>query len=60
MNEVSRKIRCSKRLLWVLLAFVIASALWVLKVELTYERNVRHIPTDFHLRQHARIYNWRA
>jgi len=32
----------------------------VLKVELTYERNVRHIPTDFHLRQHARIYNWRA
>jgi hypothetical protein len=43
-----------------LLGVVLASALWVLKVELTYERNVRGMPTNFQLRTHARPYNWKA
>jgi hypothetical protein len=43
-----------------LVAMVVASALWVLKVEIAYERNVRHIPTQFRLRTHERPYNWKA
>ena len=52
--------RYRKRLLWMLLGVVLASALWVLKVELTYERNVRGMPTNFQLRTHGRPYNWKA
>jgi hypothetical protein len=43
-----------------LLGVVLASALWVLKGELTYERNVRGMPTNFQLRTHGRQYNWKA
>jgi hypothetical protein len=43
-----------------LLAVVVGSALWVLKVELAYERNVRNMPTNFRLRTHQRPYNWKA
>lgn len=57
---LNRRVRYPKRLLWLLLAAVVASALWVLKVEVTYERNMRHMPTDFRLRHHARVYNWKA
>lgn len=60
MMLLNRRVRYSKRLLWLLLAAIVASALWVLKVELAYERNVRHLPAEFHLRQHSRVYNWKA
>jgi hypothetical protein len=43
-----------------LVAMVVASALWVLKVEIAYERNVRGMPTNFQLRTHGRPYNWKA
>ena len=49
-----------KRLLWVLLGVVLASALWVLNVEITYQSNARHVPTQFRLRTHARPYNWKV
>jgi hypothetical protein len=60
MTLLNRKLRYPKRLLWMLLAVVVASAAWILKVELAYQRNVRHIPTDFRVRQHVRIYNWKT
>lgn len=37
----------------VLLAMLAASALWLLNVEITYQRNVRNMPADFHLRRHV-------
>ena len=57
MNPV---LRYWKRLLWMLLGVVLASALWVLNVEITYQSNARHVPTQFRLRAHARPYNWKA
>ena len=60
MTILNRRLRYRERLLWMLVAMVVASALWVLKVEITYERNVRHIPAQFRLRTHGRPYNWKA
>jgi hypothetical protein len=60
MNMLDRLLRYRKRLLWMLLALAAVLALWVLKVEITYERNARHIPTQFRLRTHGRPYNWKA
>ena len=60
MTVLNLKLRYPKRLLWMFLAVVVSSAVWILKVELTYQRNVRHIPTDFRVHQHARIYNWKT
>jgi hypothetical protein len=57
INPVLRYRKC---LLWVLLGVVLASALWVLNVEITYQSNARHVPTQFRLRTHARPYNWKA
>jgi len=53
-------LRYRKHLLWIAVAAVVASALWVLNVEITYERNVRHIPTNFRVRHHTPPYRWRA
>ena len=60
MTLLNRKLRYPKRLLWMLLAVVVVSAAWMLKVELTYQRNARHIPTNFRVRQHVRVYNWKT
>ena len=60
MTMLNLRLRYRKRLLWMLLAVVVASALWVLKVEFVYERNVRHMPTNLRLRTHQRPYNWKA
>ena len=49
-----------KRLLWITAAAALASALWVLNVEVTYERNVRHIPTNFRVRHHDPPVRWKA
>jgi hypothetical protein len=43
-----------------LLVAVAASVLWVLKVEVAYQRNVRHIPTSFQLRRHVPLTSWRT
>ena len=53
-------LRDSKPLLWFTVALILASALWVLNVEITYERNIRHIPTDFRERPHNVTHRWRA
>ncbi len=50
----------NKRIVWVLAAIVAVSALWMLKVEITYERNVRRgIPADFRISRHQ-VYMWKA
>ncbi|HME32848.1 MAG TPA: hypothetical protein VKG65_08870 [Terriglobales bacterium] len=52
--------RYRKRLLWIAVAAIMACGFWVLNVEITYERNVRHIPTDFRVRRHNPTYLWKA
>lgn len=52
--------RYSKQLLWIVVASVLACGLWILNIEITYERNVRHIPTDFRVRHHNPTYVWKA
>jgi hypothetical protein len=53
-------LRYKKHLLWIAAMVLLASALWVLNVEITYERNVRDIPTDFRVRHHNPTYRWKA
>jgi hypothetical protein len=54
-------LRNKKRVIWMLAWLVIASALWALDVEITYERNVRRgIPADFRIHHPHTVYNWRA
>ncbi len=48
------------RALWIVLALVLVPALWVLRIEITYERNVQHIPAAFRPRQHAVPRLWKA
>lgn len=49
-----------KRALWMVLALVLLPALWALKVEIAYARNVRHIPAAFRSRQHAVPRLWKV
>jgi len=53
-------LRYRKRLPWIAVVAALASALWVLNVEITYERNVRHIPTNFRQRHSNPPNRWRA
>jgi hypothetical protein len=53
-------LRYRKRLFWIFVAAIVTSALWVLNVEVTYERNVRHIPTDFRLQHRNPPNRWRT
>jgi hypothetical protein len=53
-------LRTCKRVVWMLVWLMIASALWALNVEATYEHNVRHgIPADFQLQNPHRAAQWR-
>jgi hypothetical protein len=60
MMMLNLRLRYRKRLLWMLLAVIVGSALWVLNVEIAYQRNVRQIPMNFRLPTQARPYNWKA
>ncbi|HUI84226.1 MAG TPA: hypothetical protein VL240_08380 [Candidatus Binatia bacterium] len=44
----------------VLLAAVAVSVLWALRVEITYRRNVRHLPASFRFRRHVVTRLWKA
>ncbi len=49
------------RILWMAFALALAIAVWVLNIELTYERNIRRgIPADFRIHHLHRAYNWKA
>jgi len=53
--------RKGKRVLWMFLWLLIASALWALDIEVTYEHNIRRgIPADFRSHHPHAVYNWRA
>jgi hypothetical protein len=43
-----------------MLALVLLPALWILKIEITYERNVRHMPAAFRLQRHTLTRLWKA
>ena len=43
-------VRHGKKFAWFALVAALLSAWWAFDVEITYERNVRHIPTDFRIR----------
>ncbi len=60
MTTLNPVLRYCKPLLWTLLGLVLVSVLWVLKVEITYASNARHVPMQFRLQIHARPYNWKA
>jgi len=49
-----------KPILWLLLAIVAALALWLLNLEITYQRNVRNLPTDFQPRRHTINKIWKT
>jgi hypothetical protein len=51
------------RLRWlaVVLGLLFAAAVWVLDIELTYERNIRRgIPADFRIGRHHALDVWRT
>jgi len=52
--------RRKREVLWFALALALLSALWVLNVETTYRRNVRHIPTDFRVRHRHAVELWKV
>ncbi len=48
-------------MLWLLVALIALPALWILTVEVTYERNVRHgIPADFLEHRKQEVVLWRV
>jgi len=53
-------LRYAPKFIWLLVAVALASALWALDVEITYERNVRHIPTSFHQWHRPAPHRWKA
>ncbi len=54
-------VRFKKRMLWALVAAVALPALWVLEIEFTYQRNVRHgIPADFSIHRPHVVNMWKA
>jgi len=50
----------TRKIIWLLIAVALASALWALNVEITYQRNVRHIPTHFHQWRRGAPQRWKA
>ncbi len=54
-------VRYKRRILWAMLAIVLLPVLWVLEIEITYERNVRRgIPADFTVPRPHVVYMWKA
>ncbi len=60
MTPLDSTLRYQKRFLWILLAAAVVSVLWMVKVEIVYHRNVRHIPANFQLRYHQPPDLWRT
>ncbi len=55
------RIRFGRKLLWVLVALLTLPVLWILRVEFTYERNLRNgIPADFRMEPQREIVMWKA
>ncbi len=55
------RVRLGRKMLWLLVALIALPALWILEVEVTYERNVRHgIPADFLEHRQQEVVLWRV
>jgi hypothetical protein len=55
------RLRIEKRWLWLLLALMALPILWVLQIELNYERNMRHgIPADFREYEPNEVVMWKV
>jgi hypothetical protein len=55
------RVRFGRKILWLLIALVALPALWILEVEVTYERNVRHgIPADFREHRQQEVVLWKV
>lgn len=55
------QLRVDRRWLWLMLALMVLPILWVLQIELTYERNLRHgIPADFREYEPSEIVMWKV
>lgn len=55
------RLRIEKRWLWLLLALSMLPLLWVLQIELAYQRNVRHgIPADFREYEPSEVVVWKV
>lgn len=55
------RVRLNRKLLVLLALAVALPALWVLQIEFTYERNVRHgIPADFRVHPQHTVVMWKV
>ncbi len=55
------RLRFEKRWLWLLLAVLALPLLWVLQIEVAYERNLRHgIPADFREYEPSEVVMWKV
>jgi hypothetical protein len=55
------RILFSKKLLWVMAVLIALPVLWILRVEYTYERNMRRgIPADFHMYREHTVEMWKV
>ncbi len=55
------RVRLGKKILWLLVALIALPALWILQVEVAYERNVRHgIPADFRMHPQHTVVMWKV
>jgi hypothetical protein len=55
------RVRFDRKLLWLLIAVIALPALWMLEIEVTYERNVRRgIPADFHIEPEHTVVMWKV
>lgn len=53
------RILFSKKALWLLAVLMALPVLWILHVEYTYERNMRHgIPADFRIEPEHQVVMW--
>jgi len=55
------RVRLGRKLLWLLVALIALPALWILQIEITFERNVRRgIPADFRVHRQHEVVMWKV
>ena len=55
------RLKTERRWLWLLLALLALPILWILQIEVSYERNIRHgIPADFQEYEPHEVVMWKV
>jgi hypothetical protein len=49
-----------RKIMWLLLLVLAATATWLLRIEVIYRRNVQNLPTEFLLRRHVITQVWKT